>query len=152
MSIPVALPVPAPISFIERIGGVLAVSVARLVLAAARNCPDRLVRVLKIVGRGGQSEWSPTAQPAIHRARRVVEAVSLRCASHHGCLLRSVAVLVLSRWHGYALTWRTGVHSPPLSSHAWVEFTDEPIGEPFDPLKLYTPIITLYPGRNTPAP
>lgn len=152
MSVPVALPVAVPISSSERINGLAAVGAARLLLIAARNRPDRLARALQLVGRGARSEWSPIARYVAERARKVVEAVSLRCASHHGCLLRSVAVLLLTRWHGYSLTWQIGVHSPPPSSHAWVTFNGQPIGEPFDPLQLYTPIITLTSGRDTPAP
>ena len=152
MSVPVALPVPESISLDERIDGLIAVGAARLLLLATRNRPDRLAHVLHVVGCGGRSDWSPIARYVAERAREVVEAVSLRCASHHGCLPSSVAVLLLSRWHGYTLTWRIGVHSPPPSSHAWVEFDNQPIGEPFDPQQLYTPIITVTPGRNTPAP
>lgn len=139
MSVPIALPVPVLISFAERIGGVAAVGAAWLLLAATRSRPDCLARAVQLFGHSGRSEWSPTGRRDAERARKVVEAVSLRCASHHGCLLRSISVLLLSRWHGYALTWRIGVHSPPPSSHAWVEFNGQPVGEPFDPLQLYTP-------------
>jgi hypothetical protein len=73
----------------------------------------------------------------------VVETVSLRCASPHGCLPRSIAVLLLCRWRGYRASWCVGVHSPPASSHAWIEVTGRPVGEPFPPRDFYTPIITV---------
>lgn len=77
------------------------------------------------------------------RARDIVETVSLRCASHHGCLPRSLAILLLCRWRGQRVTWRVGGHAPPPSSHAWVEAAGRPVGEPFDPYALYTPIVTV---------
>lgn len=139
MSTPVALPAPVPLSIGERVAGHLAVTTARLLLTVTRGRPALLVRLLAVAGRGAQ----PGTVAAGERARAIVETVSLRCASHHGCLLRSLAVWLLCRGHGQRVTWRVGVHSPPTATHAWIEINGHPIGEPFDPHRLYTPIITI---------
>ncbi|MGH3828130.1 MAG: lasso peptide biosynthesis B2 protein [Pseudonocardiaceae bacterium] len=54
-----------------------------------------------------------------------------------------MAILLLCRWRGQRVVWRVGVHSPLPSSHAWIEADGQPIGEPFDPHRLYTPFITI---------
>lgn len=77
------------------------------------------------------------------RARRVVETVSLRCAGPYGCMPRSLAIVLLCYGRGQRVTWRVGVHSPPVSAHAWVEAGGEPVGEPFDPRLLYVPVIEI---------
>lgn len=139
MSTPVVLPTPATLSAGERVAGHLAVAGARLLLAATRGRPALLVRVLRAVGRGAR----PATVAAGERARAIVETVSLRCASSHGCLPRSLAVWLLCRGHGLRVTWRVGVHSPPAAMHAWIEINVHPIGEPFHPTLLYAPIITI---------
>lgn len=133
------LPAPVALTAGERLSGHVAVAVARLLLAATRGRPARLISILRIAQHGIQ----PTTTAHAQRARAIVETVSLRCASHHGCLPRSLAILLLCRWRGQRVTWRVGVHSPPPSSHAWVEAAGQPVGEPFDPHRLYTPIITV---------
>lgn len=77
------------------------------------------------------------------RAWGIVTTVSLRCASGHGCLLRSVAIIVLCRLSGTHATWRAGFRSPPPQSHAWVEAGGRPVCETVDPGAIYTPIITV---------
>jgi hypothetical protein len=86
--------------------------------------------------------------PAAVAARAAVTTVSLRAASDHGCLLRSVATACACRLQGHAVTWRIGVMSPPPTCHAWVEAADTPVGELFDPRALYTPIITITPDPH----
>lgn len=144
MSVPVVLPPPVALTAGERLSGHAAVVAARLLLTVTRGRPAPLVTVLRIAQHGTRPGTITHAQ----RARAIVETVSLRCASHHGCLLRSLAILVLCRWCGQCVTWRVGVHSPPPTSHAWVEAAGQPVGEPFDPCLLYTPIITVRPGRT----
>ncbi|MGH3566209.1 MAG: lasso peptide biosynthesis B2 protein [Pseudonocardia sp.] len=77
------------------------------------------------------------------QAYRIVTTVSLRCASGHGCLRRSLAIIVLCRMSGVRATWRVGFRSPPPQSHAWVEAADEPVCEIVDPRTIYTPIIII---------
>jgi hypothetical protein len=143
VNVPVALPAPVTLTAGERLSGHAAVVAARLLLAVTRGRPAPLVTVLRIAQHGTRPATIAHAQ----RARTIVETVSLRCASHHGCLLRSLAILLLCRWCGQRVTWRVGVHSPPPTSHAWVEAAGLPVGEPFDPCLLYTAIITVGPAR-----
>ncbi|MPZ84834.1 MAG: lasso peptide biosynthesis B2 protein [Actinophytocola sp.] len=46
------------------------------------------------------------------RAFAIVTTVSLRCASGHGCLRRSLAIIVLCRLWGVRATWWVGFRSP----------------------------------------
>lgn len=139
MSVPVALPEPIPLTTHQRLTGRLAVTGAYLLLAATRGRPARLGRALRVVQRGAR----PATPAEAGHARAVVETVSLRCASHLGCLPRSVAIVLLCRLHRRTVTWRVGVHSPPPTSHAWVEADRHPVGEPCDPHLLYTTILTV---------
>ncbi|MPZ84832.1 MAG: lasso peptide biosynthesis B2 protein [Actinophytocola sp.] len=76
------------------------------------------------------------------RAFAIVTTVSLRCASGHGCLRRSLAIIVLCRLWGVRATWRVGFRSPP-PHHAWVEAGGEPACETVDPRTIYAPMITV---------
>ncbi|PXY16578.1 lasso peptide biosynthesis B2 protein [Prauserella muralis] len=146
MSAPVVLEQQVPLSRGERLRALTAVATARLLLAATRARPARLRRLLQLLVREGR----PASLPMAVRARAAVVTVSLHAASDHGCLLRSIAILLACRAAGYTLTWRVGVVSPPPASHAWVEADDTPVGEPFDPRLLYSPIITVRPcGKGT---
>jgi Transglutaminase-like superfamily len=138
VSTPVVLPEPATLSTRERIAGHLAVVSARLLLALTRGQPTPLIRILS-AGHGRR----PGTVAAARRARAIVETVSPRCSSHHGCWPRSLAIWLMCRAHGQHVTWRVGVHSPPARTHAWIEVEGIPIGEPFDPHTLYTPMITV---------
>lgn len=139
MSVPIVLPTPVTLTASEWLSGHVAVAVARMLLVATRGRPALLVGILRIAQHGTR----PAIATHALRSRTIVETVSLKCASHHGCLLRSLTILLLCRWRGQRVTWRIGVHSPPPSSHAWVEADGQPVGEPFDPHRLYTPIITV---------
>jgi len=139
VSIPVALPKPVTLTVGERLSGHVAVGTARVLLCVTRGRPALLIGILRIAQHGTR----PAALTHVLRSRAIVETVSLRCASHYGCLLRSLTILLLCQWRGQRVTWRIGVHSPPPSSHAWVEADGQPVGEPFDPHLLYTPIITV---------
>lgn len=77
------------------------------------------------------------------RAFAVVTTLSLRCASGHGCLRRSLAVILLCRLSGMRATWRVGFRSPPPQAHAWVEAGGQPVCEIVDPRTIYTPMITV---------
>ncbi|MEU8177010.1 lasso peptide biosynthesis B2 protein [Microbispora hainanensis] len=61
--------------------------------------------------------------------RDAVNSVSRRCAGE-GCLQRSVAVVLLGRFHGAPPAWKTGFRPDPFVAHAWVEVDGVPIGEP----------------------
>lgn len=144
MSAPVVLEQPVPLTAAERIRAWTAVAAARLLLVATRGRPVGFHRVLRMLARGAR----PVPHVVAVRARAAVTTVSLRAASDHGCLLRSVAIVLACRLAGYTATWRVGVASPPPTSHAWVEADDTPVGEPFDPRLLYRPIITVKPWES----
>ncbi|HKS44725.1 MAG TPA: lasso peptide biosynthesis B2 protein [Amycolatopsis sp.] len=139
MSAPIVLEAPVPLGVRERLRGLAAVGTARVILTATRGHPARIRAVLRILRTGA----SPADLAAAVRARGCVTTVSLRCASDHGCLLRSVAIVVACRLAGRTVVWRVGTVSPPPSSHAWVEAAGVPAGEPFDPRLLYSPIMTV---------
>lgn len=122
MSAPIALASPCTLSFGERCAGLLAVTTAGLLLVLTRARPYRLRRVLHLLRRGS----SEADLPQTERAWDIVTNVSLRCASGHGCLLRSVAVVILCRLSGTHATWRAGFRSPPPQSHAWAEADGAP--------------------------
>lgn len=112
---------------------------ASLLLALTRARPSRLRRVLRLLGRGGSESHPRRAE----RAWDIVTTVSLRCASGHGCLRRSVAIIVLCRLSGAHATWWVGFRSPPPQTHAWVEASGHPVRESVDPRTIYTPILTI---------
>jgi hypothetical protein len=140
----VVLDLPVPLTVIERLRGTAAVAAAALILAATRARPARIRAVLRLLDAGA----IPASLALAQRCRAIVITVSPRAASDHGCLGRSLAVLVACRLAGRTVTWRVGVASPPPSLHAWVEVDDTPVGERFDPRLLYSPIITVCPAER----
>ena len=142
MSLPavVVLEPPAVLTKTERLQGRAAVSTARLLLTVTRSRPAGLERTLRLLRRGAHPATPAQAQ----RTRAIVTTVSLRCASPHGCLLRSVSIAVGERLVGRSVRWQIGIASPPMSSHAWIE-AGHPVGEPVDPHLFYTPILTVEP-------
>ena len=119
--------------------GLLAVAAATLLLTFTRALPHRIRRVPGVLRRGSY-EANP---PQVERAYEIVTTVSLRCASGHGCLHRSLAIVMLCRMRGARAIWRVGFRSPPSESHAWVEAAGEPVCETVDPRTVYTPIMTV---------
>jgi hypothetical protein len=144
VSIPVVLDLPVPLTVTERLRGMAAVAAASVILTATRARPARIRAVLRLLNTGAV----PAPLAFAQRCRAIVTTVSLRAASDHGCLSRSLAVLLACRLSGRTVTWRVGVLSPPPSSHAWVEADDTPVGERFDPRLLYSPIITVRPAER----
>ncbi|WP_433697020.1 lasso peptide biosynthesis B2 protein [Nocardiopsis sp. CA-288880] len=138
MSVPRVLIAPQPLTMRERLAAHTAVAAARLLLHTTRARPARLRRVLTRIGRRATPAHLHTATAA-HTA---VTTVSLRCASPHGCLLRSLAIVLLCRTRGEYPDWRVGVRAPSVS-HAWVEVEGAPVGEHEDPRRLYVPIMTV---------
>ncbi|TQJ01268.1 lasso peptide biosynthesis B2 protein [Amycolatopsis cihanbeyliensis] len=139
MSAPIVLEPPVALTAAERVRAVAAVGVARLVLAGTRARPARVGAILRVLRLGTH----PVDTESAARARASVVTVSLRCASDHGCLLRSVAIVIAARLAGGSVMWRVGAASPPPALHAWVEAGGVPVGEPFDPRLLYRPLITI---------
>ncbi|QRP49078.1 lasso peptide biosynthesis protein [Amycolatopsis sp. FDAARGOS 1241] len=56
--------------------------------------------MLRLLRRGAR----PAPLPYTARAWQAVATVSLRAASDHGCLLRSLAIVIACRLGGYTLT------------------------------------------------
>ncbi|MGH9215459.1 MAG: lasso peptide biosynthesis B2 protein [Acidimicrobiales bacterium] len=110
-----------------------------LLLALTRARPQRIRRILSVLGRGSLEADRRQAE----RAFAIVTTVSLRCASGHGCLRRSLAIIVLCRLWGVRATWQVGFRSPPPQSHAWVEAGGEAVCETVDPRTIYTTMITV---------
>ncbi|AUS78888.1 hypothetical protein C1701_11565 [Actinoalloteichus sp. AHMU CJ021] len=123
----------------ERWCGRVAVVAAALLLTATQARPHRIRRVLGVLRRSTREADLSHAQ----RAFEIVTTVSPRCAGGHHCLHRSLAVLLACRLRGLRVTWRVGFRSPPPQAHAWVEVNGEPLCEPVDPRRIYTPSITV---------
>ena len=115
---------------------------ARLALAAAwplvRFSPTRIQRVLALLRYGAR----PAGALQAAAARDAVVSVSAKCAAGRGCLLRSLATVLLCRMGGAWPTWCTGVRTDPFRAHAWVEAEGAPVGEP-EEVSLYHKVITV---------
>ncbi|MGW1072461.1 lasso peptide biosynthesis B2 protein [Streptomyces sp. NPDC002537] len=120
-----------------------AVVAARLLAALP---PGRIRQLLRLVRLG---VTGPASAEQALAAREAVTSASARCAMEHGCLQRSLAVVLLCRMSGVWATWCTGVRTRPFRSHAWVEAVGAPVGEPY-PEGYFTPILWVsYPaGRQ----
>lgn len=59
------------------------------------------------------------------------------------CLERSLAALLLLAARRRGVTWRMGVRTPPITTHAWLaDAAGEPIGES-SPVAGYRPLLTI---------
>jgi hypothetical protein len=123
MSVTAAL-LPRPkVSAAKRVEARLAVLAARVL---ARSKPW-LIRALLVRLASGQR---PASRPEAQHAWEAVLSVSKRCAGRRGCLVRSLAIVLVCRWHGSWPTWCVGVRAVGLSeAHAWVEAEGAPVGE-----------------------
>ncbi|GAA2323178.1 lasso peptide biosynthesis B2 protein [Streptomyces kunmingensis] len=122
-------------------GGLKVRAAVGAALLVARLRPDRLRRLLTLVGRGARPAPYETALAAYES----VVATSRRCAGWYGCLPRSVAVALLCRMSGTWPTWHAGVRAaPPFAPHAWVQAEDRIVGEGAQP-EEYRPLITVPP-------
>jgi steroid 5-alpha reductase family enzyme len=137
-ALPTSVVLARAVSVSERCAGLLAVTAASLVLALTRARPYRLRWVVGLLQHCSNEADLERAE----RAWDIVTTVSLRCASGHGCLRRSLAVTLLCRLWGARVTWRVGFRSPPPQAHAWVEAGGEPVRETVDPRLIYSSIIT----------
>ncbi|MDQ3612057.1 MAG: lasso peptide biosynthesis B2 protein [Actinomycetota bacterium] len=105
----------------------LAVAVGHLIAAQP---PRRIRRVLGWLGRRAE----PATFDEAKAAREAVVSVSLACAGREGCLVRSIATVLVCRAQGKRPTWCVGVRRlPPFGAHAWVEVNEVPVGEPYPP-------------------
>lgn len=139
MSAPIALCPPRALSVGERCAGLLAVAAATVLLSVTKRRPNRIRWAVRALQRGA----GETNLQRAEEAYGIVTTVSLRCASGHGCLRRSLAIVLLCRLWSIRATWRVGLHSPPPQLHAWVEAGGEPVCETVDPRTIYTPVITV---------
>lgn len=139
MSIPVVLEPAVVLTIRERVRGAVAVSTAWLLLLAAGSRPARLARLVRLARYGAR----PATPDQVQRSRAVVTTVSLRCAGPHGCLLRSLSIVLAERLAGRSVCWKVGMTCPPPVLHAWVDAEGTAVGEPVDPDLLYTPILTV---------
>ncbi|SDI37890.1 Transglutaminase-like superfamily protein [Sinosporangium album] len=87
--------------------------------------PHLLCRILTLLVKGTR----PPIAADVLSWRDAVNSVSRRCAGE-GCLQRSVAVMLMGRFHGAPPAWKTGFRPNPFVAHAWVEVGGVPIGEP----------------------
>ncbi len=101
--------------------------------------PGAICRVLTGVVRGAR----PATAADVLAWRTAVNSVSRRCAGH-GCLQRSIAVVLLARSFGVAPVWRTGFRPDPFTAHAWVEAEGGPVGEP-DAVAHFRPVLEVVP-------
>ncbi|WP_131767948.1 lasso peptide biosynthesis B2 protein [Candidatus Protofrankia californiensis] len=140
MSISIALPEPAPTRAWERCAARLTIAAADLLLISTRRRLGLRHRLLRLLARTATRPASPADTARAHRA---ITAVSPRCASGHGCLPRSLAVVLWCRATGHHATWILGAATGPLAAHAWVEAAGQPVANPVNPHLLYTSTLTI---------
>jgi hypothetical protein len=104
----------------------------RTVVLAARllstRSPKRIRQVLTRLRRAAR----PATYAEACDARHAVVSVSLACAGREGCLIRSLATVLLCRSAGYWPTWCLGARRlAPFYAHAWVEVDGVMIGEDY---------------------
>ncbi len=118
---------PRSVSLRRRLLARLAVGAAHLL---ATQPPRRIRRALSFVQRGAE----PATLGQATAARGTVFSVSLACAGREGCLVRSLATVLLCRAQGTYPTWCVGARRlPPFGAHAWVEVGGVPVDEPYPP-------------------
>jgi hypothetical protein len=118
----------------------------RAVVVAARllstRSPKRIRAVLTWLRRGAR----PATRDEATDARQTVVSVSLACAGREGCLIRSLATVLLCRSAGYWPTWCLGARRlAPFYAHAWVEVDGAMIGEDC-PDDYFRTFFTVPPG------
>lgn len=119
---------------------------ARLAVVAARvlahGTPQRIRGVLVRLSVGQRPATGREAERAWEAAVRV----SPRCAGQRGCLVRSLATVLLCRRHGSWATWCLGVRDAALpGAHAWVEAGGRPVHEPPGTARAYRVMVSVGP-------
>jgi hypothetical protein len=130
---------PPKLSFGRRVEARAAVLVATLL---ARWSPQRIRTVLAGLAVGQRS----ATQPEVEQAWEAAVGVSARCAGRRGCLVRSLAIVLLCRWHGSWPTWCVGVRDAGLpEAHAWVEVDGRPVRELPGTAEAYRVVLSVGP-------
>lgn len=103
---------------------------ARLAVGAATLLARRKPRVIRVLLSWLASGKRAASRQDVQRAWDTVVGVSRRSSGRRGCLVRSLAVVLLCRWRGSWPTWCVGVRIVGRpEAHAWVEAEGEPVGE-----------------------
>lgn len=121
----------------------------RAMVVAARllstRSPKRIRTVLTWLRRGAR----PATGVEAADARQAVVSVSLACAGREGCLIRSLATVLLCRSYGCWPTWCLGARRlAPFYAHAWVEVDDVMIGEDY-PRDYFRTFFTVPHGERS---
>lgn len=74
------------------------------------------------------------------KARDSICAVSKKCRNQDRCIKRSLATFFMLYIQGKMCSWCTGYAMNPFRSHAWVEVSGIPVGEPVE-IVNYTKVI-----------
>ena len=127
---------PRSVSFGRRVRVRVVVVAARLL---ATRSPRRIRKVLSWLHRGTR----PATYEEACEARQAVVSVSLACAGREGCLLRSLATILLCRSYGQWPTWCLGARRlAPFYAHAWVEVDGVMVGEDY-PTDYFRTLFTV---------
>jgi hypothetical protein len=111
-------------SLVDRLSVRVAVAMGRML---SHISPQRIRLVLTVLRTGSRPATLATAV----RAKQLVMSASPHAAGGYGCLVRSLATVLVSRLHGEWPTWCVGVRvHPPFGAHAWVEAEGQMVGEP----------------------
>jgi hypothetical protein len=132
---------PAPrLSFPRRLEARTAVLAASVL---SRWTPRRIRTVLVRLSAGQR----PATHHEAEQAWDAAVGVSLRCAGRRGCLVRSLAVVLLCRRRGAWVTWCVGVRDAgPAGAHAWVEADGRPVREQPGTAEAYRRVLSVGPG------
>jgi len=127
---------PRSVPFGQRVRVRAAVAAARLL---STQSPRRIRAVLTRLRQGAR----PASYAQACAARHAVVSVSLACAGREGCLVRSLATVLLCRSHGYWPTWCLGARRlAPFYAHAWIEVDGVMIGEEY-PADYFRTLFTV---------
>ena len=90
----------------------------------------------------------PATRDEALRALALMDAGARFVPYRVACLERSLGVLLLMGSRRLGITWCQGVRTSPFASHAWVELSGEPIGEP-DTTATYQRLLVISPVTAT---
>lgn len=126
MSIPVYRDVGKPPSLFERFLVWLSLCFGVL---AERLAPEKILKLLRTVDVVCNRRRAGQVGRAVE-FRDYLAFVSEDCASHNGCLKRSLSLYVRCVLAGIEdVRWVSGLKVLPFESHAWVEVAGAPVGE-----------------------
>jgi hypothetical protein len=111
-------------SLVDRLSVRVAVAVGWML---SHISPRRIRLVLTVLRTGSR----PATLATVVWWKQLVMAASPHAAGGYGCLVRSLAIVLVSRLHGEWPTWCVGVRvDPPFGAHAWVEAEGQMVCEP----------------------